>query len=229
MLNLCLLSLILLPLFSTIQAGFLSDYLSKRTIHCVAIVSIATTFLCACFATWSLNQQPFNTIQITLYQWMSYRNDGFSIGVYFDYLTATMSIVVSFISCLVHLYSVGYMKGDVRYTRYFSLVSLFTLMMMILITANNFLQLFIGWEGVGLASYLLIGFWFDRDSAANASLKAFLVNRLGDFGLITGIALLVSYSGSLNFNDSISILPLIQTSEPFLFINMSVGLSLIHI
>lgn len=110
-----------------------------------------------------------------------------------------MLVIVNFVSLLVHVYSIGYMADDDGYQRFFSYISLFTFMMLMLVSANNFLQLFFGWEGVGLVSYLLIGFWYQKESAIEGSLKAFLVNRVGDFGFVLGIGLIFAYSGSLDY------------------------------
>ena len=120
--------------------------------------------------------------EITLYSWFSISNFTFELGLLIDKLTVVMISVVSLISLLVHIYSIGYMKDDPGYCRFFSFISLFTFAMLLLVMANNFLQLFIGWEAVGLVSYLLIGFWFTKESAIRANLKAFLINRVGDLG-----------------------------------------------
>src|SRR5690606_7312057 len=114
-------------------------------------------------------------------------------------LTAFMMVVVTFVSLMVHVYTIGYMADDPGYQRFFAYISLFTFSMLMLVMANNFLQLFFGWEAVGLVSYLLIGFWYTRESAIHANLKAFLVNRVGDFGFILGIALVLAYFGSLDY------------------------------
>src|SRR5207249_10733005 len=123
----------------------------------------------------------------------------FTIGFLIDPLTALMITVVSFVSLMVHIYTIGYMADDPGYTRFFAYISLFTFSMLMLVMANNFVQLFFGWEAVGLVSYLLIGFWYTRESAIYANLKAFLVNRVGDFGFILGIALLLSNFGTLDY------------------------------
>src|SRR5262249_57108879 len=116
-----------------------------------------------------------------------------------DRLTALMMVVVTFVSLMVHVYTIGYMHGDPGYQRFFAYISLFTFSMLMLVMANNFVQLFFGWEAVGLVSYLLIGFWYTRDSAIYANLKAFLVNRVGDFGFLLGIALVLAYFGTLDY------------------------------
>jgi NADH-quinone oxidoreductase subunit L len=134
-----------------------------------------------------------------VYTWLTSGGARFEIGFLIDPLTALMMVVVTFVSLMVHVYTIGYMAEDPGYQRFFSYISLFTFFMLMLVSANNFLQLFFGWEGVGLMSYLLIGFWYERPSATYAQLKAFLVNRVGDFGFLLGIALIVMYFGSLDY------------------------------
>jgi len=137
----------------------------------------------------------------TVYEWMAIGDLKMEVGFLVDSLTAMMMVVVTFVSLMVHIYTVGYMDGDPGYNRFFSYISLFTFSMLMLVMSNNFLQLFFGWEAVGLVSYLLIGFWYTRPTAIFANLKAFLVNRVGDFGFILGIGLLLAYSGSMNYAD----------------------------
>ncbi|MBR7784401.1 proton-conducting transporter transmembrane domain-containing protein, partial [Undibacterium luofuense] len=121
------------------------------------------------------------------------------VGFLVDNLTAMMMCVVTFVSLMVHIYTIGYMQEDEGYNRFFSYISLFTFSMLMLVMSNNFLQLFFGWEAVGLVSYLLIGFWYTKPTAIYANMKAFLVNRVGDFGFILGIGLLLAYAGSMNY------------------------------
>jgi NADH-quinone oxidoreductase subunit L len=137
----------------------------------------------------------------TVYTWATLGDLQFQVGFLIDSLTATMMVVVTFVSLMVHIYTIGYMSDDPGYTRFFSYISLFTFSMLMLVMANNLLQLFFGWEAVGLVSYLLIGFWYTKPTAIFANLKAFLVNRVGDFGFILGIGLLLSASGSLHYAD----------------------------
>jgi NADH-quinone oxidoreductase subunit L len=124
------------------------------------------------------------------------------IGFLVDGLTAMMMVVVTFVSLMVHIYTIGYMADDPGYQRFFSYISLFTFSMLMLVMSNNFLQLFFGWEAVGLVSYLLIGFWYTRPTAIFANLKAFIVNRVGDFGFILGIGLIVAFAGTLNYGEA---------------------------
>src|ERR1700686_3798453 len=132
---------------------------------------------------------------------MTWGDVKFAIGFLIDPLTATMMVVVNFVSLMVHIYTIGYMADDPGYQRFFSYIALFTFAMLMLVMSNNFLQLFFGWEAVGLVSYLLIGFWYTRPTAIHANLKAFLVNRVGDFGFLLGIGLLLAYAGSMNYSE----------------------------
>ena len=136
---------------------------------------------------------------VTVYNWGVVGKVQFQVGFLVDRLTALMITVVSFVSLMVHIYTIGYMADDPGYKRFFSYISLFTFSMLMLVMANNFLQLFFGWEAVGMVSYLLIGFWYTRPTAIYAGLKAFLVNRVGDFGFLLGIALVLAYTGSVNY------------------------------
>src|SRR5206468_7249579 len=140
-----------------------------------------------------------NVFEGDVYTWLESGDLKLSIGFLVDPLTATMMVVVTFVSLMVHIYTIGYMADDPGYTRFFSYISLFTFSMLMLVMANNFLQLFFGWEAVGLVSYLLIGFWYERPTALYANLKAFLANRVGDFGFALGIGLIVAFIGSLDY------------------------------
>jgi len=141
------------------------------------------------------------TFNETLYTWMNVGGLKMEVGFLIDSLTAMMMVVVTFVSLMVHIYTIGYMQEDEGYDRFFSYISLFTFAMLMLVMSNNLLQLFFGWEGVGLVSYLLIGFYFNRPTAVFANMKAFLVNRVGDFGFILGIGLIAAYTGSLNYTE----------------------------
>ena len=138
-----------------------------------------------------------------IYTWLTSGAIQFSVGFLIDNLSAMMMVVVTFVSLMVHIYTIGYMDEDPGYRRFFSYISLFTFAMLMLVMSNNFMQLFFGWEAVGLVSYLLIGFWFTRPTAIYANLKAFLVNRVGDFGFLLGIGLVLAYFGSLDYADGI--------------------------
>ena len=138
----------------------------------------------------------------TVYTWLVSDGVRMQVGFLIDRLTALMMVVVTFVSLCVHVYTIGYMHDDPGYQRFFSYICLFTFSMLMLVMANNFMQLFFGWEAVGVVSYLLIGFWYTRPSAIFASLKAFLVNRVGDFGFVLGIAGVLYYTGSLDYQDA---------------------------
>ena len=138
----------------------------------------------------------------TIYEWMTVGGLKMEVGFLVDGLTAMMMCVVTFVSLMVHIYTIGYMEEDEGYNRFFAYISLFTFSMLMLVMSNNFLQLFFGWEAVGLVSYLLIGFWYNKPTAIFANLKAFLVNRVGDFGFILGIGLIAAYAGTLNYAEA---------------------------
>ncbi len=185
------------PLLGAIIAGLGGRWLTRQGAHSVTIFSVLLSFLASCviFA----DVLKGNTYNGTVYTWLTVADTRFEIGFLIDRLTALMMIVVTFVSLMVHVYTIGYMADDPGYKRFFSYISLFTFSMLMLVMANNFVQLFFGWEAVGLVSYLLIGFWYTRESAIYASLKAFLVNRVGDFGFVLGIALILANFGSLDY------------------------------
>ena len=167
--------------------------------HSATILGVAVSFVLSVMVLLDvMNGAGYNA---TVYEWMAIGSLKMEVGFLVDSLTAMMMVVVTFVSLMVHIYTVGYMEGDPGYNRFFAYISLFTFSMLMLVMSNNFLQLFFGWEAVGLVSYLLIGFWYTRPTAIFANLKAFLVNRVGDFGFILGIGLLLAYSGSMNYTD----------------------------
>jgi len=154
----------------------------------------------------------------TIYTWGVVGDLEIAVGFLVDELSATMMVVVTFVSLMVHIYTIGYMRDDPGYQRFFSYISLFTFAMLVLVMSNNFMQLFFGWEAVGVVSYLLIGFWFDRESAIRANLKAFLVNRVGDLGFLIGIACLFMYTGSLQYADVFGAAPgIVESTMPGLW------------
>lgn len=192
------------PLFCSIIAGFFRKQLGKSGAHTLTIAGVALSLCLSIFVAIGFVNGTMLTTTYNLYTWASGGNlfpYAFHIGFLIDPLTVIMLLVVTFVSLLVHIYSIGYMADDAGYQRFFSYISLFTFMMLMLVTSNNFLQLFFGWEGVGLVSYLLIGFWYNKESAIQGSLKAFLVNRVGDFGFILGIGLVLAYVGSLDYEE----------------------------
>jgi len=187
----------LAPLIGSIIAGFLGWLIGRKATHRVTILGMVISLGASCLVL--LDVLKGNTFNGDLYTWISTGGTPFHVGFLIDPLSALMMVVVTFVSLVVHVYTIGYMHDDPGYQRFFSYISLFTFSMLMLVMSNNFLQLFFGWEAVGLVSYLLIGFWFTRPSAIFANLKAFLVNRVGDFGFLLGIALVLLYMGSLDY------------------------------
>jgi NADH-quinone oxidoreductase subunit L len=188
----------LAPLAGAVLAGLFGRLLGRAGAHTVTIfgVLVATIASAVVFNDVVNNGNTFNG---DLYTWLTVGDTKLAIGFLIDPLTATMMLVVTFVSLMVHVYTIGYMKDDPGYQRFFAYISLFTFSMLMLVMSNNFLQLFFGWEAVGLVSYLLIGFWYTRPTAIYANLKAFLVNRVGDFGFVLGIGLVYAYVGSLDY------------------------------
>jgi NADH-quinone oxidoreductase subunit L len=187
----------LAPLAGALIAGLLGKLIGRRASHLVAVLGVAIAFIASVVI--FRDVQAGNTFNGSIYTWANSGRLNFEIGFLIDSLTVMMMLVVTFVSLMVHIYTIGYMAEDAGYQRFFSYISLFTFAMLMLVMSNNFLQLFFGWEAVGLVSYLLIGFWYTRPTAIYANLKAFLVNRVGDFGFLLGIGLLVSLTGSLNY------------------------------
>jgi NADH-quinone oxidoreductase subunit L len=187
----------LAPLFGAIVAGLFGTLIGRTGAHVVTIAGVAVAFILSLIIFQDV--QAGNTFDGTVYTWMVSGGLHFEIGFLIDSLTVMMMLVVTFVSLMVHIYTIGYMVDDPGYQRFFSYISLFTFSMLMLVMSNNFLQLFFGWEAVGLVSYLLIGFWYKRPTAIYANMKAFLVNRVGDFGFILGIGLVAAYAGSLNY------------------------------
>lgn len=191
--------LVLAPLIGAIIAGIFGHAIGKRASHTVTILGVFIAFLAALAIAYPLLMTDQASFNQNLYTWGISGTFQFDIGVLLDRLTAIMILVVTFVSLLVHIYSIGYMQDDPGYSRFFSYMSLFTFSMLMLVTANNFLQLFFGWEGVGLVSYLLIGFWFNKDSANQGSMKAFIVNRVGDFGFILALGAILDNFNCLDY------------------------------
>ncbi|KTD11532.1 NADH-quinone oxidoreductase chain L [Legionella gratiana] len=199
--QLCLI-IVLVPLAGSMIAGFFRNQIGRAGAHTVTILGVAISFATSVYLACQLFSGSIPTQSTVIYHWASgglILPFDFNIGFLIDPLSAVMLVIVNFVSLLVHIYSIGYMADDDGYQRFFSYISLFTFMMLMLVTANNFLQLFFGWEGVGLVSYLLIGFWYQKESAIEGSLKAFIVNRVGDFGFLIGIALIFAYTGSIDY------------------------------
>jgi NADH-quinone oxidoreductase subunit L len=189
----------LAPLFGAIVAGLFGRAVGRAGAHRVTILSVLASFACSVVV--FIDVLNGNTFNGNLYTWITMGDTALSIGFQIDRLSALMMVVVTFVSLMVHIYTIGYMAEDPGYQRFFAYISLFTFSMLMLVMANNFLQLFFGWEAVGLVSYLLIGFWYTRPTAVHANLKAFLVNRVGDFGFLLGIALVLAYTGTLDYQE----------------------------
>ncbi len=187
----------LAPLLGAIVSGLFGRLIGRTLSHAVTILGVATS----CWASWLIfrDVQAGHVFNGAVYTWLTSGDLRLQVGFLIDPLTAMMMLVVTFVSLMVHVYTIGYMHDDDGYQRFFSYISLFTFSMLILVMANNFLQLFFGWEAVGLVSYLLIGFWYTRPTAIYANLKAFLVNRVGDFGFVLGIALILAHTGTLDY------------------------------
>ena len=193
-----LLLIVLLPLLGSILAGLFGRRIGRAGAHTVTILGVAASFALSAHVLWQLLQGAPNFNE-NVYTWFQVAGIEANVGFLVDRLTAMMMVVVTFVSLLVHIYTIGYMAEDDGYQRFFSYISLFTFSMLMLVMSNNFLQLFFGWEAVGLVSYLLIGFWFKKPTAVFANMKAFLVNRVGDFGFLLGIAAVLYWFGSLDY------------------------------
>ncbi|EHQ52439.1 proton-translocating NADH-quinone oxidoreductase subunit L [Ectothiorhodospira sp. PHS-1] len=191
--------IVLAPLFGAIAAGLFGRQLGRTGAHTATIAGVAVSFLLSLVVFWQHVIGGVEVYNETVYTWLVSDGIRFEVGFLIDNLTALMMLVVTFVSLMVHIYTIGYMREDPGYQRFFALISLFTFSMLMLVMANNFMQLFFGWEAVGLVSYLLIGFWFKRPTAIHANLKAFIVNRVGDFAFVLGIAAIVFYTGSLDY------------------------------
>ena len=200
-----LLAVPLAPLAGAVLAGifgttFGGNWIGRRLSHTLTILGVLVAFILSAMTLKSVavDGARFNE---TIYTWMVVGGLKMEVGFLIDSLTAMMMCVVTFVSLMVHIYTIGYMEEDDGYNRFFAYISLFTFSMLMLVMSNNLLQLFFGWEAVGLVSYLLIGFWFNKPSAIFANMKAFLVNRVGDFGFILGIGLIAAYTGTLNYGE----------------------------
>ncbi len=193
------LTIALAPLAAAIVAGLFGKSIGKAGAHSITILGVGISCVLSFYVLYRMlyqGQEPYNGV---VYTWLVSDGVTMDVGFLIDRLSAMMMVVVTFVSLMVHIYTIGYMDEDPGYQRFFSYISLFTFSMLMLVMSNNFVQLFFGWEAVGVVSYLLIGFWYTRPSAIFASLKAFLVNRIGDFGFVLGIAAVLRYTGSLDY------------------------------
>ena len=214
------LTIIFLPLISSILTGIFGRFLGfKIGIHLatllIGITSILSIYVC------NETLQGINT-SIELFSWFNSGDLQIHWGFYFDQVTAFMIVIVSFISALVHLYSIGYMEGDPHQLRFFSYLSIFTFFMLVLVTADNYLQMLVGWEGVGISSYLLINFWYTRNQANKSAIKAFLMNRVGDFGLILGLIVMFKVFKSLDYSIVFSLAPYFK-DETIIFLGLELN------
>ncbi len=193
------LTIVLAPLGGAIITGFFGSLISNKWVHWIAIIGVGISVVLSLFAYANIFYGGGEVYNRAVYTWLDSGDLHFELGFLIDRLSVTMMVVVSFVSWVIHIYTIGYMQGDPGYHRFFSYISLFTFSMLMLVMANNFMQLFLGWEAVGLVSYLLIGFWYRRESAIFANLKAFLVNRVGDFGFLLGIAAVFMHTQSMDY------------------------------
>ena len=203
MLNIYL-TIVLAPLVGAVLVGLAGNRLGRQLSHSITILGVAISTVLSLYV---FNHHVLNNGDVfnqNIYTWMQIGGLNISVGFLVDNLTSVMLVVVSFVSLMVHIYTIGYMHEDKGYTKFFSYISLFTFAMFTLVISNNFMQLFFGWEAVGLVSYLLIGFWHHKESAIEANLKAFLVNRVGDFGFLLGIAFVLMFFGTLDYAEAFS-------------------------
>ncbi len=211
--------IVLLPLIAAAIVGLFGSKLPRASAHWLTIGAVGSAFVLSSYVLKNtMDGYAFNG---NLYTWLQSGDLQFNVGFLIDNLSAMMMVVVTFVSLMVHIYTIGYMAEDPSYSRFFSYISLFTFAMLMLVMSNNFMQLFFGWEAVGLVSYLLIGFWYTRPTAIYANLKAFLVNRVGDFGFLLGIGMVLFYAGSLDYATVFHTAPSLANIQISLFPNTS--------
>ena len=211
----------LAPLFGAAIAGLFCRLIPRWVAHTAAISGVAIAFITSLIIFQDV--AAGNTFNGPVYQWLTSGDYRFEVGFLIDQLTVTMMLVVTFVSLMVHIYTIGYMQDDPGYNRFFSYIALFTFAMLMLVMSNNFMQLFFGWEAVGLVSYLLIGFWFKRPTAIVANMKAFLVNRVGDFGFILGIGLVLAHFGTLDYKTVFALAPSLADATVTLYPGCEIG------
>ncbi|MBD3610687.1 MAG: NADH-quinone oxidoreductase subunit L [Gammaproteobacteria bacterium] len=204
------LTIVLAPLIGAVIAGLFGKAIGRTATHRITILAMAISTILSAYVFKYMTVDGNETYNATVYTWMVADGIRFEIGFLIDSLSSMMMVVVTSVSLMVHIYTIGYMHEDDGYQRFFSYISLFTFSMLMLVMSNNFMQLFFGWEAVGLVSYLLIGFWYKRPTAIYANLKAFLVNRVGDFGFLLGIAAVLMYFNSLDYADVFKAAPLMK-------------------
>ena len=215
-------AIVLLPLLGSFISGFFGRLIGTKFSQTIttSLVSISSILSFLVFYNVVANDYSSNK---TVFTWISSGNFNVNWSIYIDTLTSVMLVVVSFISSIIHYYSIGYMDHDPHKTRFMSYLSLFTFSMLTLVTADNFLQLFFGWEGVGLCSYLLIGFWYKKPTANAAAIKAFIVNRVGDFGFAIGIFLIFFFYGTVTYSEVFQLTPELIQKE-FVFLGLQLNL-----
>lgn len=214
--NEILLSIIILPFVSSITVGLFGKYLGKFVSIIISVINIIITMLCCLLSFYYIGLKN-NIIYLKLFSWIKINYININFALLFDSLTVTMLIIITIISCLVHIYSIEYMKEDINITRFLSYLSLFTFFMIILVTASNFLQMFFGWEGVGLSSYLLINFWYTRIQANKSAMKAMIMNKIGDISIIFVMLFCFYYLKTLEYAVIFNIIPLIKNIDILLF------------
>ena len=207
----------LLPLVGSALSGLLRNQVGRAGAHWITILAVAGSTALSIYVAWQLFFNGLPNMDYTVYTWAVTDGIRFQVGFLLDSLTALMMVVVTSVSLMVHIYTIGYMHDDPGYQRFFSYINLFTFAMLMLVMANNFMQLFFGWEAVGLVSYLLIGFWFGRESAVQANLKAFLVNRVGDVTFVVGIGAVLVFFGSLDYATVFAGVPEVEGTTIALF------------
>ncbi len=203
----------LLPLIASIIAGLFGKQIGRAGAHTITIAGVAVSCVLSLYVLKQIYWDGVPTYEGTVYSWLVSDGIHLQVGFLVDRLTALMMGVVTFVSLCVHVYTIGYMHDDPGYQRFFSYISLFTFSMLMLVMSNNFMQLFFGWEAVGVVSYLLIGFWYTRPSAVFANMKAFIVNRVGDFGFVIGIAAIVYFTNSLDYRDAFAAAPGLESAK----------------
>ena len=192
--------IIFLPLIASAISGFFGKYIGNRSSEIITSLFVSISAILSFIIFYKVLIQGYEN-NFIIAKWIDSENLNVNWSIKIDPLSSIMFVVVTFISALVHIYSIGYMANDPHKSRFMSYLSLFTFAMLSLVSSDNFLQLFFGWEGVGLCSYFLIGFWFKKETANTAAIKAFVVNRVGDFGLALGIFLIFYFFGTLNYNE----------------------------
>src|SRR5246127_4316020 len=202
-----LLAIALLPLAGSIIAGLFGRIIGRAGAHTVTIAGVALSCIFSFHVLKQIYLDGVPAYDGPVYSWLISDGVHIDVGFLIDRLSALMMVVVTFVSLCVHVYTIGYMQDDPGYQRFFAYISLFTFSMLMLVMANNFMQLFFGWEAVGVVSYLLIGFWYTRPTAIFANLKAFIVNRIGDFGFVLGIAGIAFFSHSLDYKSAFAAAP----------------------